>query len=284
MRRIPAKVETVSIKGNCSQKEWWFHVPSSFSLDSLLWGKMGKAVRLYLYLRSFAKRESGILLRKYETIAKDLDISPKTAKRWMDILSKHVYIKTTRLSHGFKIEITDYKSIIKNRSDKSDQSWPERVDTSDDVIGHSEDGDRTFSGSLDTSVQSLSTQLIKEKQPSLDTSVHSKESIKESIKDIQLWFEEDWKRYPRPAGNKENASQSYQKIIGPDPTRLRPLFLNKMKDYIASVDDVKYLVYGEKFFREWQTIEIDPIAKQPNGSRYKTQSDHNSASSGKTVF
>ena len=57
-----------------------------------------------------------------------------------------------------------------------------------------------------------------------------------------------------------------------------------MKDYIASVDDVKYLVYGEKFFREWQTIEIDPIAKQPNGSRYKTQSDHNSASSGKTVF
>ena len=141
MRRIPAKVETVSIKGNCSQKEWWFHVPSSFPLDSLLWEQMGKAVRLYLYLRSFAKRESGILLRKYETIAEDLDISPKTAKRWMDILSKHGYIKTTRLSHGFKIEITDYKPIVKNRSDKSDQSWLERVDTSDDVIGHFEDGE-----------------------------------------------------------------------------------------------------------------------------------------------
>ena len=118
----------------------------------------------------------------------------------------------------------------------------------------------------------------------MDTSVHSKESIKESIKDIQLWFEEDWKRYPRPAGNKKNAFQSYQKIIGPDPIQLRPLFLNKMKDYIASVDDVKYLVYGEKFFREWQTIQIDPIAKQTHGSKFKTQADHNSASSGKTVF
>ena len=177
MGRIPVEVETVSIKGNCSQKEWWFHIQSSFPVDFLLWEKMGKAVRLYLYLRSFANRESGILLRKYETIAEDLNISPKTAKRWMDILSKHGYIKTTRLSYGFKIEITDYKSIVKNKSDKSDQSWLERVDTFDQVNGHFEDGDRTFSQSLDTSDQSVSTQLIREKPPSLDTSVHSKESI-----------------------------------------------------------------------------------------------------------
>ena len=267
-----------------AKKEWWFHVQSSFPLDSILWDQMGKAIRLYLYLLSFANRELGILLRKYETIAKHLRISPKTAKRWMDTLRKHGYIKATRLTHGFTIQITNYKSIIKNRSDNTDQSWLERVDTFDQVNGHFEDGDRTFSQSLDKVVHSLSTQLIKEKPPSLDKVVHSKESIKESIKDIHLWFEEDWKRYPRPAGNKENAFQSYQKIIGPDPIQLRPLFLNKMKDYIASVDDVKYLVYGEKFFREWQTIQIDPIAKQSNGSKFKTQSDHNSASSGKTVF
>ena len=235
-----------------ARKKWWFHMPSSFPRDSLLWKQMGKAVRLYLYFRSFANRESGILLRKYETIAEHLGISPKTAKRWMDTLRKHGYIKTTRLSHGFKIEITDYKSIIKNRSDKSDQS--------------------------------VSAQFIKEKPSSLDTSDQSKESIKESIKEIRQMFEEDWERYPRPAGNKENAFLSYQKIIGPDPDQLRPLFLKKMDAYVASVYDTKYLQHGERFFREWQTIEVDSMAKQTSGSKFKTQADHNSASSGETVF
>lgn len=267
-----------------STKDWWFHIESSFPLNSSLWEEMGNSVRLYLYLRSFANRESGILLRKYETIARELGISTKTAKRWMDILRKHGYIKTTRLSHGFKIEIIGFKPIVKNRSDKSDQSWLERVDTSDHVNGHFEEGDRTFSQSLDTNVQSLSAQLIRGKPSSLDKVVHSKESIKESIKYIRQWFEEDWNRYPRPAGNKEKAFLSYENSIGPDPAHLRSLFLDKMKDYIASVDDVKYLIYGEKFFWEWQTIQIDPIAKQPKGPRYKTQSDHNSASTGKTVF
>ena len=145
-----------------AKKEWWFHVQSSFPLDSIVWEQMGKAIRLYLYLLSFANRESGILLRKYETIAKHLRISPKTAKRWMDTLRKHGYIKATRLTHGFTIQITNYKSIIKNRSDNTDQSWLERVDTFDQVNGHFEDGDRTFSQSLDKVVHSLSTQLIKE--------------------------------------------------------------------------------------------------------------------------
>ena len=60
-----------------AKKEWWFHVQSSFPLDSILWDQMGKAIRLYLYLLSFANRESGILLRKYETIAKHLRRSPR---------------------------------------------------------------------------------------------------------------------------------------------------------------------------------------------------------------
>ena len=60
-----------------AKKEWWFHVQSSFPLDSILWDQMGKAIRLYLYLLSFANRELGILLRKYETIAKHLRISPR---------------------------------------------------------------------------------------------------------------------------------------------------------------------------------------------------------------
>jgi hypothetical protein len=265
------------------KKEWWFHLPSDLSFDSAFW-KQGKAVRLYLYLCSFTDRKTGILFRKYETIARDLKVSPKTVKRWMDVLRKNKYIKTSRLSHGFTIQIADFKSIIKNRSDKSDQSWLERVDTSGDVIGHSEDGDRTFSESSDKSDQSVSAQFIKEKPSSLDTSDQSKESIKESIKEIRQMFEEDWERYPRPAGNKENAFLSYQKIIGPDPDQLRPLFLKKMDAYVASVYDTKYLQHGERFFREWQTIEVDSMAKQTSGSKFKTQADHNSASSGETVF
>jgi DNA-binding Lrp family transcriptional regulator len=267
-----------------ARKKWWFHMPSSFPCDSLLWKQTGKAVRLYLYFRSFANRESGILLRKYETIAEHLGISPKTTKRWMDTLRKHGYIKTTRLSHGFKIEIIDYKSIVKNKSDKSDQSWLERVGTFDQVNGLFEDGDRTFSQSLDTSDQSLNSEYIKENDQSLDTSDRSKESIKESIKEIQQWFDDDWDKYPNPAGNKDNAFVSYKNIIGPDPTRLRPQFLAKMDEYVSSVNDPQYLKHGEKFFREWQAIEVSPIAKQSSGPKYKSQADHNSASSGETVF
>lgn len=81
-------------------KEWWFPIDHTFPLDSTLWEQMGKAVRLYLYLHSSANRKSGILLRKYETIAKDLNISPKTAQRQMDVLRKYDYINATRLTHG----------------------------------------------------------------------------------------------------------------------------------------------------------------------------------------
>jgi hypothetical protein len=76
---------------------------------------------------------------------------------------------------------------------------------------------------------------------------------------LKIEFEEDWKRYPKN-GNKKRASDCYTKTVKTPEDR--KLFLQKMDDYLASVDDPKYYKNGDTFFYQWQDLDVAPQAKE----------------------
>jgi len=70
-----------------------------------------------------ADRKTGILVRKYETISKDMGVPVPTLKNWMGNLKKEGYIKTQLKGDCMSMEITNYHP---DRSIKSDT--PSMVD------------------------------------------------------------------------------------------------------------------------------------------------------------
>lgn len=84
-------------------------------------------------------------------------------------------------------------------------------------------------------------------------------NIQEGECEIEKAFKEDWATYPRKDGVKSKALSCYKKTVGNNLDTNRPLFLKKMEEYVASVDDDGYLKHGETFFRNWQDLEISNI-------------------------
>jgi uncharacterized alkaline shock family protein YloU len=82
--------------------------------------------------------------------------------------------------------------------------------------------------------------------------------------EVEIAFKEDWIIYPRKAGNKAKALKCYRKTVGNDLERNRPLFLKKMQELVASVEDPGYLPHGETFFRNWVDIEVCNIRPMKN--------------------
>jgi len=87
------------------------------------------------------------------------------------------------------------------------------------------------------------------------------------------YFEEDWGRYPRKAGNKKKAESCYLKSVNSEAKR--QAFLAKMEAYVASVEDPTYLQHGQTFFRNWEPLvipdKIVPPTKQTTGSKKLAQ-------------
>ena len=98
----------------------------------------------------------------------------------------------------------------------------------------------------------------------------SSSSSSSNKKHISESFERDWKEYPRKAGNKRKAESCYLKSVSSEERRKQ--FLDKMKAYVASVDDPNYLMHGETFFRNWEDIEIPEKINKP---KKKTTVRHN---------
>jgi hypothetical protein len=87
----------------------------------------------------------------------------------------------------------------------------------------------------------------------------------------EKFFEQDWKSYPRKAGDKKKAKKEYLKTVFSPASRCD--FLVKLKSYVESVNDPTYLKHGETFFRNWRDIEVpEPIAAKP---KKKTTERHN---------
>lgn len=86
--------------------------------------------------------------------------------------------------------------------------------------------------------------------------------------DIEEWFEEDWKLYPKK-GHKKTALRHYKRTV--NTPEKRELFLDKMTRYVDSVENPQYLKLGETFFNQWPDLEIsDQIEpKQPKSWQEK---------------
>ena len=85
-------------------------------------------------------------------------------------------------------------------------------------------------------------------------------------------FHNCWDKYPRKAGNKRKAYESFKKTVWKKEKRIN-IFLEKMKEYILSVDDPKYLKHAETFFKNWEDLEVSmSIVSKP---KKKTTVRHN---------
>ncbi len=94
-------------------KKWWAPIWSGLVIDPKHQARMGSAVWVYLYLQSYADRDTGRLFRNCETIADEMGRSVKTIRRQIEKLEKLEYIVLTRKQYGFWIQITKWKPIKK---------------------------------------------------------------------------------------------------------------------------------------------------------------------------
>ena len=160
-----------------NSKGWWAPIRSGLTTDPKHRKRMGNAIWVYLYLQTYADRETGWLFRSCKQISDDLEESVKTVRRQMEKLEDRGYIELKRKQYGFEIQITKWKPIKKlkglavaptsppgetesPRVDNVGQSDQSRVDTSVQSgisqSGHSGTSEWTFSSPrVDTSVQSL---------------------------------------------------------------------------------------------------------------------------------
>ena len=82
--------------------------------------------------------------------------------------------------------------------------------------------------------------------------------------EVEIAFKEDWIIYPRKAGDKGKALSCYRKTVGNNLKVNRPLFREKMRVYVESIDDPGYLKHGETFFRNWRDLEVSNIRPMKN--------------------
>jgi hypothetical protein len=104
-----------------------------------------------------------------------------------------------------------------------------------------------YTKDLQATSKKLSNQEDKDKDKDKD-----KEEDKHTCRSV--FFEEDWLAYPRKEGNKKTAKKDYLKTVNSDLKREQ--FLVKMGQYVKSMEDKKFLMYGSTFFHQWEDLEI----------------------------
>jgi hypothetical protein len=72
---------------------------------------MKNAVWLYLYLLLNANRKTGFLMRKLETVSKDMGVTRDTALRWFNVLRRGGYIQTVNTGRSLTIQVTRWKAL-----------------------------------------------------------------------------------------------------------------------------------------------------------------------------
>jgi predicted ArsR family transcriptional regulator len=71
---------------------------------------MGSALWLFIYLVLHATPKSGSLSRKYQTIAGEMGVSPRTIRSWLTRLMQHGYVTVTRTGRSQVIHISRWKN------------------------------------------------------------------------------------------------------------------------------------------------------------------------------
>jgi Helix-turn-helix domain len=94
------------------QKRWWRAVWRGLVVDAEAkhYRAMGSALWLFIYLVIHANPKSGSLNRKYQTIAGEMGISPRTIRSWLTRLTQHDYVTVTRTGRSQVIHISRWKN------------------------------------------------------------------------------------------------------------------------------------------------------------------------------
>ena len=149
-------------------KTWWTPVWRGLVVDPE--GKhlhrMKNALGLYLYLLSHADRRSGRLVRKYETIARDMGFPVRTIRDWMQRLYFYEYVQITKTGRAMIIDVLKWRPVGQERAPLLGTSLPLRVAET----GHGEQAEpprsqerRGLNGQGPIANESTLTRIIKRK-------------------------------------------------------------------------------------------------------------------------
>lgn len=100
-----------------ARKRWWRAVWRGLVVDpeAKHYRTMGTALWLFVYLVIHAVPESGVVYRKYKTIARDMGISPRTARSWLVRLTQNDYVSVRNTGRSLVIHIQRWKSARASR-------------------------------------------------------------------------------------------------------------------------------------------------------------------------
>ena len=77
---------------------------------------MGSALWLFIYLVIHADPKSGVLSRKYQTIAEEMGIAPRTIRSWLAKLMQYGYVTVKQTGRSQVIHISRWKNASAYRS------------------------------------------------------------------------------------------------------------------------------------------------------------------------
>lgn len=100
------------------RKRWWRAVWRGLVVDAEAkhYRAMGSALWLFIYFVIHANPKSGVLCRKYQTIAGEMGISPRTVRSWLARLMQQSYVSVMQTGRSQVIHISRWKNASAHQS------------------------------------------------------------------------------------------------------------------------------------------------------------------------
>ncbi len=112
-------------------RDWWAPIWQGLVLDKegRHYKKMGSAIWLFAYFVLCADRQTGSLLRKTDTISRQMCVKTRTIRAWLHVLRQNNYIETANSGRSLLIRLQKWKSYPQwqNSAYQSDIILPGRV-------------------------------------------------------------------------------------------------------------------------------------------------------------
>lgn len=99
---------------NNQPKNWWAPVWRGLVVDATArhYRNIDGAIWLFIYLIVHADRKTGYLIRRQQTIAEDMGVSPDTVRKWLGRLRQAGYVKTVHTGRALKIYVQRWKPLL----------------------------------------------------------------------------------------------------------------------------------------------------------------------------
>lgn len=267
---------------------WWAPVHKGLFTDSKHRERMGSAIWFYGFFLQCADRETGCFMRKRETIERETGISLRTIDRMIKTLSDEGYILVKHRPYSLDIQITKWRPITdKKRFAKNGEPQGLRV-------AKCGEPDSPKVANLSGKNDFLSDSKIKASSPRFAKNGEPNETLLNESKDIYTVFE-FWNAQKivehRDISKFESTIKARLKYFAPEE------IIQAVKNYKTVLDspdhffDYRWTLEEflsrkgglEKFMDQAEPLK-NFLKRQSPGNGFKSQADHNSASSGKLVL